>query len=119
MDWQRAAEEIRRRRVALGLSQKATEGVSPATWTKLENARQQSYKPFLLANVERVLQWPPGTIERIASGQDLPEGDPLPIAMSLDQRVSRLEARLEQLERRLSRRTRERRAGGDRRQSRL
>lgn len=101
-DWERVANAVRERRTALGLSQSATKGVSPATWTKLENARQDSYKPFLLANVERVLQWPPGTIERLVRGEQPPEEDAERSA-SLEARVKRLEQRVEALEARRSR----------------
>lgn len=104
VDWQRVAQEVRRRRLALGLARTAADGVSPATWTKLENARQRSYKPFLLANVERALRWPPGTIERIAAGRDLPPDDPAAPSPSLEERVRRLEERVDDLEARIGRR---------------
>lgn len=106
LDWQRVAEAIRSRRVALGLSQRAAEGVSPATWTKLENAQQQSYKPFVLANVERVLQWPFGTIQDIAIGQSPPEDERAEGSAPLEERVRSMEERLEQLEERVKPKTR-------------
>lgn len=73
-DWHRVAEHVRARRQHLGIMQKESK-VAPATWTKLENAKETSYKSFTLARVEAELRWPPGTIAHIANGGAPPESD--------------------------------------------
>lgn len=73
-DWHRVAEHVKARRQHLGITQKESK-VAPATWTKLENAKETSYKSFTLARVEAELHWPPGTIAHIANGGDPPESD--------------------------------------------
>lgn len=71
-DWQRVARYVQARRTRLGIKQTASK-VSPATWTKIENAKQTSYKPFMLAAIEVELDWPSGTILDIAEGGVPPE----------------------------------------------
>jgi transcriptional regulator with XRE-family HTH domain len=93
--WEHVAERVRQRRLELGLRQAETPGVSPASWRKLEGAKQQSYKPFLLRNVERALGWAPGTIERLLAGM---EAEPARSA-DLGTRLAALEARFDRLER--------------------
>jgi hypothetical protein len=96
-DWGRVAEAVRERRHALGLKQTDVPGVSPASWRKLEGAKQESYKLFLLRAVERALQWTPGTIEAIAAGEPPPSPAP-----ELEDRLRTLEDRLERLEAQLT-----------------
>jgi hypothetical protein len=96
-DWERVAEAVRERRHALGLKQTDVPGVSPASWRKLEGAKQESYKLFLLRAVERALQWAPGTIEAIASGTPPPAPSP-----DLEGRLQHLEARFDRLEAQLA-----------------
>lgn len=95
LDWRRVAEEVRSRRLALGLKQNETEGVSPASWSKLENAGATSYKPFVLANVERLLEWPAGTIMRLARGGDVPGA---PVGDDVVDRLTRLEEKFDRIE---------------------
>src|SRR4051794_30728921 len=92
-DWERVGNAVRERRLALGLKQTDVPGVSPASWRKLEGAKQTSYKLFLLRAVERALEWAPGTIEAIAAGEPLPTVTP-----EVEQRVKAIEARLERVE---------------------
>jgi hypothetical protein len=92
-DWELVAEAVRERRHALGLKQTDALGVSPASWRKLEGAKQESYKLFLLRAVERALEWPPGTVEAIASGAPPPQPAP-----DLEGRLEQLTARVEHLE---------------------
>jgi len=93
--WQHVAKVVHQRRLELGLRQAETPGVSPATWRKLEGAKQGSYKPFLLRNVERALAWAPGTIEGLLIGEDPQPALPLDV----DARLAALEARFDRLER--------------------
>lgn len=95
LDWVHVARRVKRRRLALGINQDETEEVSPATWNKIENAKEQSYKDFTLARIERALFWPPGFIMRLAEGED-PE-DP----EANESEVSRLRAEVAQLRREL------------------
>jgi hypothetical protein len=92
-DWGRVAEAVRERRHALGLKQTDVPGVSPASWRKLEGAKQESYKLFLLRAVERALQWAPGTIDAIAAGEPLPSPAP-----ELEERLRTVEERLDRIE---------------------
>jgi hypothetical protein len=96
-DWRLVAEAVRERRHALGLKQTDVPGVSPASWRKLEGAKQESYKLFLLRAVERALEWGPGTIEAIASGAPPPAPAP-----DLEARLERLEVRFERIEAQLA-----------------
>lgn len=98
-DWERVARFVRARRHRLGLKQAST-GVSSATWTKIENAKSSSYKPFMLAKIEHELDWPDGTILAIADGGEPPEAS---VAGDLADRLSRLEDRFEEVDRRLDR----------------
>lgn len=74
VDWDRVAQYVRARRQHLGIKQVASK-VSPATWTNIENAKQESYKPFTLATIDRELRWPPGTVLHIGAGGEPPESD--------------------------------------------
>lgn len=98
-DWGRVAEFVRARRNRLGIKQAAA-GVSSATWTKIENAKAESYKPFVLARIEQALDWPSGTIMAIAAGGSPPTtGDDI----DLEDRVTRLEAEIARTNQRLDR----------------
>lgn len=92
-DWSRVARYVKQRRNALGLKQKNTRDVSAAVWSKIENAGADSYKPFIIANIERTLRWPPGTIELIGAGGEPPDGQP-----DLEMRVEAMEDRLRRVE---------------------
>jgi len=91
------AEAVRERRHALGLKQTDVPGVSPASWRKLEGAKQESYKLFLLRAVERALEWAPGTIDAIASGAPPPTPAP-----DIEGRLKNLEARFDRIEAQLA-----------------
>ena len=96
-DWRLVADAVRERRHALGLKQTDVAGVSPASWRKLEGAKQESYKLFLLRAVERALAWPPGTIAAIADGAPPPTPGP-----DVEGRLRDLEARFDRLEAQLA-----------------
>jgi hypothetical protein len=75
MDWKRVARYVRERREELGLSQAdvyARGGPSTASMNLLENARQASYRPVTIRQVETALDWRHGSIARIGHG-----GEPL------------------------------------------
>lgn len=89
-DWQRVSTFVKRRRQQRGKQTAMT--TSPATWTKIENAKAPRYKDWMLARVEDDLDWPSGTIQRVAEGGLPPEGD-----VSLDERVMTLEGQMAEL----------------------
>lgn len=74
-DWERLAERVRRRRQFLNINQDAVPGVSKPTLSKIENAKQGGYKDFVVAALERALEWQPGSVERILAGEDPVEVD--------------------------------------------
>lgn len=102
-DWGRVGRYVRERRMQLGLKQKQTPDVSAATWSKIENAAADSYKPFVLANIERTLGWPAGTIGLIGAGGEPPSetNDLATRVASLEERFTRIEQTLDRLARRL------------------
>ncbi|MGH7341866.1 MAG: helix-turn-helix domain-containing protein [Candidatus Rokuibacteriota bacterium] len=64
---------VRRRRTALDLSQRdaaARARISDQTWLNVEHGRGASERK--LAQIERALDWPPGTIDAILGGSDPP-----------------------------------------------
>jgi hypothetical protein len=99
VDWQRVARHVRARRMKLGLKQRNTPDVSAATWSKIENGAQESYKPFVVANIERTLGWPSGTISDIGAGGSPPDDE----GPTLGERVATLEQRFTQIEQTLAR----------------
>lgn len=99
-DWRRVAEFVKARRNALGLRQERTPGVSSATWNKIENAKETSYKTFTLAAIERALFLDPGEILRIAEGGPLPELDESVHLRMLRAEIDQLRAEMEELKRR-------------------
>lgn len=77
-DWQRLADDVRLRRGDLGLTQEevaAAGGLSTATLRLIEGAKQPGYRPRVLRDLERGLQWERGSVRSILDG-----GDPLPAA---------------------------------------
>lgn len=93
LDWQRVARFVRERRLRLALNQEDSR-TSPSTWTKIENAKQNGYKPFTLGRIEADLQWPAGTIMNLAHGGNPPEVD-----TSGEDRIRALEAQVAELTR--------------------
>ncbi|WP_067483848.1 hypothetical protein [Actinomadura hibisca] len=74
-DWPRLARFVLERRNELGLKQEEVRqagGPSTATLRNIEGASQASYKPHILAGLERALQWKTGSVQAILSG-----GEPL------------------------------------------
>lgn len=86
MDWHRVADAVRQRRLLLGLPQ-GTGGVSPATWGKIENAKETSYKRRTLVAICRVLRWTPDSIDRLLRGEE-------PMLLDPVDEVERLNANL-------------------------
>jgi transcriptional regulator with XRE-family HTH domain len=106
-EWKRVAAAVRARRHELGINQASVAGVSASTWSKLENARQSSYKPFVLARVEQALHWSAGTIQAIRDGAA--DSDRTGSEGS-SSRLDAIERRLEELERIVEKLAEERRA---------
>ncbi|GGM26534.1 hypothetical protein GCM10011608_09110 [Micromonospora sonchi] len=74
-DWRRLGQHVQRRREQLGLTQaqvQAAGGPSTATLRNIENATQASYRSSNLRALERVLEWPDGTIDAILNGNERP-----------------------------------------------
>lgn len=72
-DWRRLATVVQQRRRELGLTQEAVRargGPSTATMRMLEGGHQESYRPGILADLERALQWTAGSVEAILAGGD-------------------------------------------------
>ena len=78
--WERLGRAARERRISLGMSQpdvSASGGPSTGVISKIENAKQDSYEDRVLAQLERALQWKPGSAKAVlAGGEPLPVGDP-------------------------------------------
>lgn len=71
-DWQRVASAVRRRRGEIGLTQdEAAElaGIGLSTWTNVESARGESYRPKTLVAICRALGWKSDSIERLLIGE--------------------------------------------------
>jgi transcriptional regulator with XRE-family HTH domain len=82
------AAEVRKRRLALGIStvKELAElaGFTVKTGSSIENARQDAYRPQTLAQLERALGWAPGSAQAVLDGGEptlLPLGDH-PVAAS-------------------------------------
>jgi transcriptional regulator with XRE-family HTH domain len=74
---QRLGQHVMTRRKELGLSVREAArraGVMRATWTGLEQGSRRT-ADYNFAAVERVLEWQPGSLARVAEG-----GDPTPVA---------------------------------------
>lgn len=70
-NWRQLAAEVTRRRRELGLTQEDVRGrggPSTATMRLIEGALQESYRPGILASLERALSWAPGSVESILAG---------------------------------------------------
>lgn len=70
---QRLGALVRRRRIVLNLSQRdaaARARISDQTWLNIENGRGATERK--LAQVERALDWPSGTIDSVMAGEDEP-----------------------------------------------
>lgn len=71
MHGQALGHQVRQQRQQLGLSIRAAAraaGVDRATWTGLEEGTRATQDRHY-AGIERALDWPPGTIESIMSGE--------------------------------------------------
>ena len=90
--WDRLATLVKQRRQALDIKQDAVTGVSKATMSNIENAKQDSYKDFTLAALERALRWHPGSIGVVLDG-----GEPMPVDQPSDAATSDLVELAEQL----------------------
>lgn len=69
--WVRLGHKARQRRIALGLSQpevNAAGGPSTGVISKIENAKQTSYEERVLVQLERALQWRPGSATAVLEG---------------------------------------------------
>ncbi|MEU3452092.1 hypothetical protein ABZ671_00415 [Micromonospora sp. NPDC006766] len=87
-DWQRLGRHVVHRREQLGLTQAAVHhagGPSAATQRVIENGSQTSYRGAILRSLERVLQWPDGTIDNILNGAEPPSAMPATPLADLEQ----------------------------------
>lgn len=76
MDWQRLGDAIRRRRLALDLSQEELgrrSGVTPVTISRVENGHPAKIRT--LWKLDRGLEWEPGSAESILHGGEPVEFD--------------------------------------------
>lgn len=72
-DWQRLAKYVVDRRNAYGWTQedvRAAGGPSTATMRLIEGALQDSYKPRVIASLERALLWKPGSVDEVLAGKE-------------------------------------------------
>lgn len=102
-DHRKLGREVKERRQALGISQReASEkakrydlecypleagqypGVSITAWADIERGKKVSRRAHTLALVDAVLRWPEGTSLAIATGQPLPEGEPVHLPSEMD-----------------------------------
>lgn len=68
---------VQKRRFQIGLTQeevRAAGGPSTATMRLIEGGLQDSYRPGVLADLERALQWEHGSVDLVIAG-----GDPIPL----------------------------------------
>ena len=69
--WARLGLKARQRRISLGMNQpdvSAAGGPSTGVVSKIENAKQTSYEDRVLFQLERALQWQPGSARDILDG---------------------------------------------------
>lgn len=69
--WARLGLQARQRRIHLGMSQpdvSAAGGPSTGVVSKIENAKQTFYEERVLVQLERALQWQPGSAHRVLNG---------------------------------------------------
>lgn len=99
--WGVVAETVKRRRVELGLSQRAAAiraGTSPTTWGSLEK-HANPIDDLTRPKVARALGWAADSIDRMLAGK-VPKVDPdSTVPRTLDERVTDLEQQLRDLER--------------------
>lgn len=72
--WARVGKQVRIRRSELGLSissavARAGGGIQQTTWSKLENAQQESFSQRSLYAVARALGWSSDSVERMIEGR--------------------------------------------------
>lgn len=78
-DWQRLAEQLTARRIALGYPKRLpfakANGLShDRTLSDLENARRTNFDGATIAQVEQVYRWKTGSLRAVLAG-----GDPVPL----------------------------------------
>lgn len=90
-EWQRLAELLISRRVALGYPRRADfvrarKLKHARTVDDLENARRTNYEPSTLAHMELVYEWEPGSVRRVLAGENPVEktGTEVPTAATDD-----------------------------------
>ena len=75
LNWEHLGDQVRRRRQVLGIKQNEIPGVGTATMSHIENAKQDAYKDFVLAALERGLKWKPGSVDSVLAGGEPAELD--------------------------------------------
>lgn len=103
-EWERVAETVKRRRTALGLSQRTAAtlaGFSPTTWSSLETHAHR-VDDLTRPKFCRALRWTSDSIDLMLRGEQ-PQEDNTPLPPSTEDRVAALEAGLSSIEDRLDR----------------
>lgn len=106
---ERTASSINERLDDLGWNQfdlVRESGVSATTIRWLQTGVERDYRPGTLAKISKAVGWPAGAIRQMLRGEQAPEPitDPRPGAVettsmpTLDQRISRLEQAVDQLQ---------------------
>ena len=94
IDWKRVGLAVAHRRAELGFRKQEdaakAAGIGVTTWRQIEGAKQDGYRPVILAAVALALNWPADALERIGRGEPVEREQ-----SDLEARVARLEALLE------------------------
>lgn len=95
LDWKRIGLAVAHRRAELGFRKQddaaKAAGIGVTTWRQIEGAKQDSYRPVILAAVALALNWPADALEKIGRGE--PPLD-APTLGELEARIARLEAEI-------------------------
>lgn len=76
-DWKQAGRAVARRRRQLGFARQVdaakAAGIGVTTWREVEAGRADGQRQGTRAAVAGVLRWPSDAIERLASGEEMPD----------------------------------------------
>lgn len=104
MNWQNLSQQMKRRRVELGISKRqaiAKAEISSNTWLKIEN-KSEPISDGSWSGIEHAMQWEAGSVAAVLDGGEaIPMPPPASTAEQIDElfrRVERLESRLRELE---------------------
>ena len=97
-DWERLARRVsaRMRELQLGAHDiQARGGPSIAVVSHIRNARSTNYRPSTITELERALEWAPGSVRRIVTGGEPVEVQGRPVATAVVERGSGTISRLQ------------------------